>query len=590
VLHGDAGVISILDVADPSSPALLAQYTLTGEYTHEVWGVAVTDDTLWVGVDWSLQAIDVSVPASPVLLSELPMGGRVAPFLIDGNLAYVGCAGIGAKVVDISDPSQPEVVRTYAVNGATGGVALNRDHVYIPTGGAGMAIFAAGAPGVTGVCVQREYHYNLPAPGDEDFGYCVEVEGNELTRLELTTPWGGAFDSADYVGPVWDGAEYDYEVSGFEFDAYLEGGERHLDVAWRELSAGQWASLDTADTDLTVAYTGGSWAATADFTGVLVPAEAPQITYPTHGETAVPLSPTFQWTEWTSPAPSALVGLGLEEVATGDDIYEDVYLSTDTISWTPPEALDPVTEYECSLVFVNYEQAPVNGVDVEVVSYTESDVEFTTAAPGVTGVWVERGDEHKYPALGDEDFEYKVHVAGVELTGLEVTTPWGEAFDSADYLPPAWDGSDFETGAGILWLRAGTEQGLRYLDVEWWGLSSGQWADLDTGNTTLTAYYSGGDWTATVDFDGVLVPSQVPQMIYPTHVQTGVELTPTFEWSLWTSPDVCAGLWYELENAGTGEDLYGEEPCPADMTSWTPPAPLDANTEYDWGVNFYNCD
>ena len=239
---------------------------------------------------------------------------------------------------------------------------------------------------VTIVCVQREYHYNLPAPGDEDFGYRIEVEGDELTRLELTTPWGGAFDSADYVGPVWDGADYGYEVSGFEFDAYLEGGERHLDVAWWELSAGQWASLDTGDTDLTVSYTGGSWAATADFTGVPVPAEEPQITYPTHLETGVPLSPTIEWEPWTSPAPTAGVWLGLERTDTDEEVYGEL-LAADATSWTPPEALDPATDYTCALLFANYELPTLNGVDVEVVSYTESDILFTTLA--VNPIWEE---------------------------------------------------------------------------------------------------------------------------------------------------------------------------------------------------------
>jgi len=234
--------------------------------------------------------------------------------------------------------------------------------------------------------VRRGEFYNYPGVADDEYEYGVEVEGFELTRLELTTPWGEAFDSADYLGAVWDGSYCEYEDAGFYFEAEGEAGLRSLEVDWEGLVGAEWTALDVGQTDLDVTYNGGSWAGSVDFDGVVVPAEVPQITYPAHGATDVPLSPTIRWNQWLSPPPEAVLRVGLDRTDTDEEVGEQ-FLSADATSWSPSVPLEPGVQYEPEVDFVNWSSIHVSGVNTDVVSYTGSEVLFTTAAvtPDVPG-------------------------------------------------------------------------------------------------------------------------------------------------------------------------------------------------------------
>ncbi len=435
-----------------------------------------------------------------------------------------------------------------------------------------------GRGGVTGVIVGRTDDRGYPGTGDEEFEYSVEATGTELTRLELTTPWDEAFDSADYVGPVWDGADYDYEVPGFEFDAYLEGGECHFDVWWGDLSAGQWADLNANSTDMTITYAGGTWTGSVDFTGTSFPTEVPVFVHPTHGATDVALSPTIEWEAWASPGPDRLVSVWLE-----DDAFEvQERLAADATSWAVPEALDSDTQYDCRILFANYKTVDVSGVSVLVASCTESDVQFATAAPGVTEVLVARGDDRRYPGTGDDEFDYSVEATGTELTRLELTTPWDEAFDSADYVGPVWDGTSYKYDGTDLHFEAYVEEGGGHLHVHWDGLTTAQWANLNANSTDMTITYAGGTWTGSVDFTGTSLPTEVPVFVHPTHGAAGVALSPTIEWEAWTSPGPDAGV-----NVGVEDETFEvEEHLAADATSWAVHEVLDSDTQYHCWIVF----
>lgn len=202
--------------------------------------------------------------------------------------------------------------------------------------------------------------------------------------------------------------------------------------------------------------------------------------------------------------------------------------------------------------------------------------------------WVNRGHDYDYP--GDpEEFSYELEVGGVGLLSLEVTTPWGELFDADDHLPGGWAGEDFEVGVNGLWFEAYTEAGRRWFEVGWEDLSAGEWASLDVGDTAVIVDFTGGAWTATVDFDGAPQPAQVPEMTYPLHQQADVPLNPTFRWNEWTGPNSAdPGVWFLLEESGTDVEVYEEEHAPAGTTSWAPSQFLAANTQYDWAVDFHN--
>jgi hypothetical protein len=143
ILHEEPQLVSIVDVTDPTAPQLLNQYELPGAPTGNWWSIGVAGDTLLAGCGWQLHSIDVSDPTAPQGLAALDMGGQVGEILVRGERAYVGVIALGAAIVDISTPSQPQVLEQYVVNGATGSVAISASYLCIPTG-TQISIFDAG--------------------------------------------------------------------------------------------------------------------------------------------------------------------------------------------------------------------------------------------------------------------------------------------------------------------------------------------------------------------------------------------------------------------------------------------------------------
>ncbi len=145
--QGDSA-ITILDVSNPSNPQLLGEIVdITvnpaspfRRLVNPTW-VEVAGNIAYVTAggfntsQGSLTLIDVSNPASPIKLAELnddtvqanspftKLRGAWAVKVIN-NLAFVTCFGDDAlTVIDVSDPSQPRLVREF-VNGSEGITSL----------------------------------------------------------------------------------------------------------------------------------------------------------------------------------------------------------------------------------------------------------------------------------------------------------------------------------------------------------------------------------------------------------------------------------------------------------------------------------
>jgi hypothetical protein len=193
--------------------------------------------------------------------------------------------------------------------------------------------------------------------------------------------------------------------------------------------------------------------------------------------------------------------------------------------------------------------------------------------------------------------DYEVEICALNLTDLAVTTPWGESFRANDYLPPGWQGEDFERDCVLgpdvdLDVEAGTddESGGREIAFDWdFECGGDKWNSLETGNTQLTVYYSNGTtWSGTLDFSSSPMPTQTPNITAPADGATNVSLLPEFTWDQWENPGTAnPGIWWELEN--DFDDEIEEEHAPADTATWTPPARLTPNTGYKFYVDFHHC-
>jgi len=142
-LFDEYGGTTVISVDEPTNPTVQGQFDLGVESE----AIDVLDDILLVGDHDEMRVIEVYNASSPVEMAPVVMPGAVEQIIIAGNRTYVGCIGTGVQVVDSSDPTSMQIIDDFAVNGATGGLAISGGHLYVPTGAGETAVFVLNVPG-----------------------------------------------------------------------------------------------------------------------------------------------------------------------------------------------------------------------------------------------------------------------------------------------------------------------------------------------------------------------------------------------------------------------------------------------------------
>jgi len=445
--------------------------------------------------------------------------------------------------------------------------------------------------------VVRCTDYNEPGAGDEDYEYRVAAEGPDLIGLAVTAPWGAVGDSANYLPAGWAGEPFEGYFPGdgiwIEARSWYDGVSvvRLIELEWEGISPAQWGSLDTGVTALTVTDTGGSWSGVTDFSSVTQPVQEPTLASPLHGETNVELAPTFEIVPWASPGPGQA---GIEIFVIDDDLDVDLYeVQLDPYAgqtqWTGPDWLDPGATYELEIDFWNAAQGLVNGVEVTHRAAVESDPRFTTR--GLVNVVVDRGVDYEFPTDAVEERLYAVMVSGVGLTNIQVTTPWGAAFDAANDTPGGFPTGEFGWQFGDLEFWGYFDGGLQWYEMEWLVTQQTDWDQVETSFTVVNVDYAGGSWGGVADFSGAPLPDAPPTVTNPLHQQLDAPLLPTFQWDPWANPlSFDPGVWFELTEAASHFALFEQPHEPAGTTEWTPPFPLAPSTQHQFSIDFHNGD
>lgn len=113
--------------------------------------VHVEDDLAFV-IDFGesdshgLFIIDISVPSQPEILGEYFDGGL--PFAIEsaGDIVYIADQFEGLRIIDISDPSQPIQIEGYTGSGSSYDLEIVGDLLYLADGENGMVILDISSP------------------------------------------------------------------------------------------------------------------------------------------------------------------------------------------------------------------------------------------------------------------------------------------------------------------------------------------------------------------------------------------------------------------------------------------------------------
>ncbi|RPJ37589.1 MAG: hypothetical protein EHM35_06250, partial [Planctomycetaceae bacterium] len=234
-------------------------------------------------------------------------------------------------------------------------------------------------PGIDSVGMGRE-SYAVPGIAfDDAYEYGVEVRGAGITGIDLTTPWGYHAHLQDLLPPDWTiQAPAETQRGSLEFETGVDDhGLPFFKFKW-DITAAQWASLNTGSTPIGVAWDGGAWSASLNFDSVPQSVQEPSPTSPVN-RSVQPDNVTIQWGPWNSPSPNSYISIEMDNAWGGGYVSED--LPASATSWTPTTPLGIGGFYGCDLDFNTYVEATVDGVPVTTQSSAGNNLAFVVGIP-----------------------------------------------------------------------------------------------------------------------------------------------------------------------------------------------------------------
>lgn len=172
----------IMDVSDPPNPVLVNTVEL------EVYpqAIAIEAGYLYLATTTGLAVMTLNDPVDPQPLGFLPLASASVDVAVAGPHAFVAELTTGLQVVDISDPTAPELRHT--VSSTPRQIALQGFHAYLAAGGAGLQVVDISTPesaGIVGSVSLPGTATGVDVLGDHAY---VAVVDEGLQAVDITDP------------------------------------------------------------------------------------------------------------------------------------------------------------------------------------------------------------------------------------------------------------------------------------------------------------------------------------------------------------------------------------------------------------------
>lgn len=145
-----AGVRAVA-ISDPAAPLESSYLKVTapsggGISFGKAYRAEVIDQTAYIAYGWEgLKIVDVSDPQQPQLLGKLNTPGDARDVRVRGDVAYIADWDPGLRVIDVSNPQQPQETSLLRI-GRTRQLALAGGFLYAAAGDSGLVIFDVDTP------------------------------------------------------------------------------------------------------------------------------------------------------------------------------------------------------------------------------------------------------------------------------------------------------------------------------------------------------------------------------------------------------------------------------------------------------------
>jgi parallel beta-helix repeat protein len=217
-------VLLFASVSPAAGQALSETWMLVGQVGGSTQAIAIDGNTAYAGIGLRLTLLNVTNPASPVLLgSNAPFADFVQDIAVGNNRAYVAAGGAGVGIVDVTDAAHPVTLGTWVSSGYAEGIAASGTTVYLADGPYGLRVLDVSNPSnptEAGSAYIFNYAFDVAVSGNYTY---VAAGGSGLLIANVADPSHpvevGQFDtpgyaygvtilgSTAYIADAWEGVQ-----------------------------------------------------------------------------------------------------------------------------------------------------------------------------------------------------------------------------------------------------------------------------------------------------------------------------------------------------------------------------------------------
>lgn len=147
--------LEVVEYANGDVPSIVGAYTLSGRDSQWRYGepnllwnsIAFDDDRLFISMqDGSVHIIDISTPSEIELIHTLTGPQTAAGLTVDGDLLYIADLSIGLHIMDIRDSLNPVLLATYNTPDTAHHVQIIDNLAYVADGQSGIHVVDVSDP------------------------------------------------------------------------------------------------------------------------------------------------------------------------------------------------------------------------------------------------------------------------------------------------------------------------------------------------------------------------------------------------------------------------------------------------------------
>jgi hypothetical protein len=169
--------LTIIDISDPPDPQIISFINRPGP----IIDVAVNDQYVYL-LGTYLSVIAIDNPSRPGVLGSIHIyHGREV--LIEGNFAYVANDTRDLYIIDISDPSNPSIVRELEFESTITGISI-RDQFLYCSDRSRLSVIDISDPFEAHIVSQTNSFWMLNVCVNEQYAFCVGRRGLRIFNIE----------------------------------------------------------------------------------------------------------------------------------------------------------------------------------------------------------------------------------------------------------------------------------------------------------------------------------------------------------------------------------------------------------------------